>query len=181
MSLSLSAPAAQAAADETTAAEAGAVAAAGTTPAKVRHDTPSRLPVPRFAALKAPKTFCRIGPSFEHPVRVTFLRKGLPVIIVAETRDHWRKIQDRDGDTCWTHKSKLSGVDTGLIAAGGATLLARPTEAAPVTAELGPGVIVAIEKSRGPWRRVVVGRMRGWTKAEHVWGAGAAEAAVRRD
>ncbi len=95
---------------------------------EVRLDTPSGLPVPRFASLKADKTYCRAGPSFDHPVRITFLRKGLPVVIVAETSDHWRKIRDIEGDQCWTHKSKLSGVDTALVLRDGLALRTRPRD-----------------------------------------------------
>ncbi len=137
----------------------------------VRLDTPSGLPVPRFVSLKAKKTYCRAGPSFDHPVRLTFMRKGLPVIVVAETTDHWRKIRDREGDECWTHKSKLSGVETALVTKHKLILRKKPNDRAPWTARLGEGVIVEIEKSKGDWRRVKAAGNRGWALKKNLWGA----------
>ena len=116
---------------------------------QVRMDTPSGLPVPRFVSLKSEKTFCRAGPSFAHPVRITFMRKGLPVMVVAETSDHWRKVRDLEGDECWTHRSKLSGVETALVLEDGLALHARPNVAAPTRARLGRGLIARIESQEG--------------------------------
>ena len=137
----------------------------------VRRDTPSGYPVPRFVSLKAAQTYCRAGPSFEHPIRVTFLKKGLPVIVVAETRDHWRKIQDRDGDMCWVHKSKLSGTATALVIVDGAALHTKPDSDAPIAARLGSGLVAEIERERGEWRRITVNGARGWAPVSALWGA----------
>ena len=140
-------------------------------PDNVRLDTPSGLPVPRMVSLTAEKTFCRAGPSFSHPVRLTFMRQGLPVVVVAETRDHWRKIRDLEGDECWTHKSKLSGDETALLLEDGLALRARPDANAPAKARLGRGVIARVEASRGAWLRVSADGMKGWARASAFWGA----------
>ena len=67
------APAAQAASGAITAQD-------GHSALELRLDTPSGLPVPRLVSLKSETTFCRAGPSFSHPVRLTFMRQGLPVL-----------------------------------------------------------------------------------------------------
>lgn len=137
----------------------------------VRLDTPSGLPVPRLVSLKAEKTYCRSGPSFDYPVRLTFMREGLPVIVVAETRDHWRKIRDIEGDECWTHKSKLSGAETALVLEDGLTLHARPETGAPARARLGRGVIARVDGERDGWLKVSADGMKGWAQASAFWGA----------
>ncbi len=142
-------------------------------PAEIRLDTPSGLPVPRIVSLKAKKTFCRSGPTFSHPVRLTFMREGLPVVIIAETRDHWRKIRDPEGDECWTHKSKLSGAETALVMEDGLALQARPEADAPARARLGQGVIVRVEDRRGGWLKVSANGQKGWAQSDAFWGAGA--------
>jgi SH3-like domain-containing protein len=152
-------------------AAASAAAAIAALPENVRLDTPSGLPVPRMVSLKAEKTFCRAGPSFAYSVRLTFMRQGLPVVIVAETRDHWRKIRDSEGDECWTHKSKLSGDETALVLEDGLALRARPDPSAPARARLGRGVIAKVEGARGPWLRVSADGMKGWARASAFWGA----------
>lgn len=163
------APAAQGAAiqDRVQATES----AAAVTPVKLRLDTPSGLPVPRLVSLKASKTFCRSGPSFSHPVRLTFMRAGLPVMVVAETKDHWRKIRDAEGDECWTHKSKLSGDETALVLEDGLALRARPDASAPARARLGRGVIAHVEGAKEGWLRVSADGRKGWARASAFWGA----------
>ncbi len=142
--------------------------------AGVRIDTPSGLPVPRIVSLKADKTYCRTGPTFDHPVRLTFMRKDLPVIVIAETRDHWRKLRDIEGDECWAHKSKLSGAKTVLVLEDGLALRARPNATAPAKALLGRGVIAKVEgAAEGEWLRVAAGGKKGWARRAALWGAGA--------
>ena len=138
---------------------------------EIRFDTPSGLPVPRLVSLKAETTFCRSGPSFDHPVRLTFMRQGLPVMIVAETTDHWRKIRDSEGDECWTHKSKLSGAETALVLEDGLALRARPDARAPAKALLGRGVIAQVDGARGGWLRISTDGLKGWARADAFWGA----------
>jgi SH3-like domain-containing protein len=136
----------------------------------LRLDTPSGFPVPRFVSLKTKKTYCRSGPSFSHPIRITFMRKGLPVMVVAETNDHWRKIRDQEGDECWTHKSKLSGVKTALVKRDGLELHARPDSSAPVRARLGRGLIAHIENKRGQWVWISAQGVKGWAPQSGLWG-----------
>jgi len=139
-------------------------------PTPVRLDTPSGLPVPRFVSLKAEKTFCRVGPTFAHPVRITFMRRSLPVMVVAETTDHWRKIRDAEGDECWTHKTKLSGVETAIVLEEGLALRARPDAEAPARALLGRGLVARVEASRGEWLQVTAEGVRGWAPQTGLWG-----------
>ena len=140
-------------------------------PSSMRLDTPSGLSVPRMVSLKAEKTFCRAGPSFAHPVRLTFMREGLPVMIVAETRDHWRKIRDAEGDECWTHKSKLSGEETALVLEDGLALRTRPDPDSPARARLGRGVIARVDGEKGVWLRVSAEGVKGWARSSAFWGA----------
>lgn len=145
---------------------------AAVSPTPVRLDTPSGLPVPRFVSLKAEKTFCRVGPTFAHPVRITFMRRALPVMVVAETTDHWRKIRDAEGDECWTHKAKLSGVETAMVLEDGLALRARPDDKAPARALLGRGLVARVETSRGEWLQVTADGVRGWAPQDGFWGGG---------
>ena len=136
-----------------------------------RLDTPSGYPVPRFVSLKASKTNCRSGPSFDHPVRITFMRKGLPVMVVAETSDHWRKIRDSEGDECWSHRSKLSGNRTALVIVDGLALHTRPNTEMPMRARLGKGIIGRVETVEGDWVQFSTDGMKGWAPLSGFWGA----------
>ena len=99
------------------------------------------------------------------------MRKGLPVRVIAETPgDNWRKIEDADGDQCWVHKVMLSGVLTAQTVGEGATLYHQPFASAHKRAQLGPGVIVRVDKLSGDWVRVRTPRTKGWVQAARLWG-----------
>lgn len=135
-----------------------------------RTDTPSGFPVPRFVSLKNAETYCRQGPSFDHPVAYTFLKAGLPVQVVAETTDHWRKIRDHEGSECWAHQTTLRAVSHVIVEADTAILVRAEIEA-PVRARLRAGVIARIERASGDWRLISVGELKGWAPVSRLWGA----------
>ena len=145
--------------------------ASAETPAETaqRTETPSGYPVPRFVAIAGVPTNCRTGPSKSHPVKYTFQREGVPVRVIAETRDYWLKIEDIDGDVCWAHQSVLKG-NRRAIALGDVDLRASPKRGAPVRVRLRSGVVGDILKDDGPWVLVRVEDARGWAEASAFWG-----------
>lgn len=134
-----------------------------------RTDTPSGLPVPRFVSLKYDKTHCRTGPSFAHPVAVIYLKTGLPVEIVAETTDHWRKLRDRAGAQCWAHQTTLKAVSH-VLTVDETVLLARPAGGAPSRARLAAGVLARLEREKDGWVYVSVSGLKGWAPDSAFWG-----------
>lgn len=135
-----------------------------------RSQTPSGQPVPRFVSLKSDETFCRSGPSFDHPVAARYVRAGAPVLVIAETTDHWRKIRDIESGECWVHQTMLSAVSH-VIVREDTEMRTRPAAAAPVRARLARGVLAKIERREGEWLKITAGRMRGWARREALWGA----------
>lgn len=146
----------------------------------VRLDTPSGYPVPRFVSLKAEETNCRIGPSFDHPVRFLFKRAGAPVLVVAESVDHWRKLRDPDGDECWVHQTTLKA-QTHILATASVELRRRPTADAGVSARLSEGVLARLIKRKSDWLFVSVGSAKGWVPARDVWGGEVSRGPVGRN
>jgi SH3-like domain-containing protein len=133
-------------------------------------DTPSGLPVPRFASVKYERGNCRQGPSFEHPVKLVYVRQGLPVLIVAESVDHWRKIEDADGQTCWMHRSGLRAASHALVLEQTA-LRSAPSEKAKARATLAAGVLARIEKRKPDgWCKLKAAEFRGWAPADALFG-----------
>ena len=60
-----------------------------------------------FLSLKNSEVNLRQGPSFEYPVKLTYKKKYLPVIILDKS-DAWRKIKDFENNSGWVHISQLS-------------------------------------------------------------------------
>ncbi len=139
---------------------------------RVRTDTPSGQPVPRFLSLKYDETNCRIGPSSGHPIRFVFRRKGAPVLVIAESVDHWRKIRDAAGDECWAHRVTLRA-QTHVQATDDAVLRQKPATNAASSATLGPGVLARIDARKEGWLKVSAGAAEGWVPASAVFGGDA--------
>lgn len=140
----------------------------------IRLDTPSGYPVPRFVSLKQDETNCRIGPSFDHPVKFLFKQAGAPVMVVAESVDHWRKVRDGDGDECWVHQATIKGQSHVLVSRE-TPLLRRPDAGARTSATLGPGVLARLVRRKNDWILIAAGDARGWIVAKNVWGGALAD------
>lgn len=136
----------------------------------------SGLPLPRFVSLGSDKVNVRAGPGVRYPIAWQFVRKGLPVELVAEY-EHWRKIRDQDGAEGWVHKNLLTGRRTVLVQGGLASLLRKPEPGPEVEtlAQVEPGVQARLLTCRNEWCQVQVGSQRGWLKRTQLWGVYANE------
>lgn len=70
--------------------------------------TPSGFRVPRYVSLKYGTSNGRTGPSRGHPVAWRYKRRGMPMVVVAET-EVWRKVRDVNGDETWMNRRLLDG------------------------------------------------------------------------
>ena len=140
-----------------------------------RTDTPSGYPVPRFVSIKAAPTNCRVGPSTRHQIHLTYRKPGVPVQVIAETSDHWRRVIDPDGDSCWIRADLLSGVRTAVVTSDATPMNAKPDTGARARARLAAGVIARILRCNDGWCAVRVddkqhGQRRGWVRRDSLWG-----------
>lgn len=134
------------------------------------HKTPSGFPVPRYVSLKVGKANGRIGPSINHPVAWQYRRRGLPLIVVAET-ERWRKVRDVNGDETWIYAPALSG-ERHAIALADIPLHARSKDTSRIKAVALKGALVKIEECReGDWCRFKgADGLKGWAKQAAFWG-----------
>ncbi|WP_245825681.1 SH3 domain-containing protein [Oceanibaculum nanhaiense] len=130
---------------------------------------PSGLPIPRFVSLRSGEVNIRTGPGVRYPIDWVFLRKDMPVEIVAEF-DTWRRIRDAEGTEGWVHQSLLSGKRTIVFTAPLASLRREPRESAPLVAKAEPGVIGELQECRPAWCRVKAAGLTGWVQPIEVWG-----------
>jgi|GEM_PF-929715 len=135
------------------------------------HKTPSGFPVPRYVSLKVGKANGRIGPSINHPVAWQYRRRGLPLIVVAETK-RWRKVRDVNGDESWIYGPALSG-ERRAIAIFDTPLMSRDTEKSRVKAIALKGALVKIEECRdtGWCKFKSANGLKGWGQSSQFWGA----------
>ena len=127
------------------------------------------LPLPRFVSVRSGEVNLRTGPGVRYPIDWVFIRRDLPVEIVAEY-DTWRQIRDHQGTTGWVHKSMLSGKRTVLMQDKLVTLRREASDGAPPVARAQAGVIGELVECNNVWCRVEVAGIRGWAEREKLWG-----------
>ncbi len=167
-----STPANPASANSTSAKPAAAPAIAPEPAPDERTNAKSpSLPIPRFVSLRAESVNLRVGPNARYPVEWIYVRRQLPVEVVAEF-DTWRRIRDPDGTEGWVHSSMLSGRRTGIVKGEIQPLRRSASQPADVVANLEPGVIVEIRRCAPglDYCRVEVAGVQGWIKRESLWG-----------
>jgi SH3-like domain-containing protein len=129
----------------------------------------SKLPVPRFASLRASEVNLRTGPGVRYPVDWVYQRRGLPIEIVAEFGT-WRKIRDDQGTEGWVHRQMLAGKRTVVIMGKEQVLRRSAATGATAVARLAPGVVAQVMECDGDWCRVEASGFRGWLPRAGTWG-----------
>lgn len=134
----------------------------------------SGLPLPRYASLRANEVNVRTGPGVRYPVKWVFVRRDLPIEIIAEFST-WRKIRDWQGTEGWVHRSMVSGKRTVIITDAVQVMRREPSRWAPAVARVEAGVVAHILECGVDWCRVEAGGFRGWVKHGQFWGRGKRE------
>src|SRR5882672_12198171 len=129
----------------------------------------TKLPVPRFVSLRSGEVNLRTGPGTIYPVEWVFVRRGLPVEIIAEF-DVWRRIRDWQGTVGWVHQSMLDGRRTARVTGADRELRGEPADAASIVARLAPGVIGRLLECEAAWCRIDAEGYRGWLRRDEFWG-----------
>ncbi len=143
------------------------VALIAAAPARAGEGGNGRLP--RFAALRADEVNLRAGPGKQYPVEWVFLRRFLPVEVVAEY-GQWRKVRDADGSEGWVHESLLTGRRWVMITGAVRTLYRKPARSAAPVLRAEPGVLGRLRACRGDWCRIEIGDRTGWIARGEIWG-----------
>ncbi len=135
----------------------------------------SGLPVPRYVSLKSGEVYLREGPSSGHKVEWVYVRRGLPVEVIAEY-DVWRRIRDADGVTGWVHKGMLDGRRSVLVT-GSANVELResPAADAAVIAYAEPGVVARLKACTASFCEIEAKSIDAYVARDHVWGVYAGE------
>ena len=122
-----------------------------------------------FLSLKNSEVNLRQGPSFEYPIKLTYKKKYLPVIIL-DRSDAWRKIKDFENNSGWVHISQLSKKKTALNSRNNSILYRKPTIYSKPIAKLEIGRLVLIKKCNKKWCKIISANFTGWIDKNSLWG-----------
>jgi len=134
----------------------------------------SKLPLPRFASLRARETNLRSGPGKRYPILWVYKRGFVPVEIIDELED-WRRVRDIAGDSGWLHRSLLSGNRTAMFVTGLHNVYAHPDATTAPIFRIKEGVIVHVEQCSATWCRIEFSEHQGWVEKNTLFGVYAAE------
>ena len=122
-----------------------------------------------FLTLKNNEVNLRQGPSFEYPVKLTYKKKYLPVIILDKS-ETWRKIKDFENNSGWIHISQLSKKKSAINIKNNSILYKKSTIFSKPVAKLEIGRLVLIKKCKSRWCKIKTGGYTGWINKDFLWG-----------
>ena len=122
-----------------------------------------------FLSLKNNKVNLRQGPSFEYPIKLTYKKKYLPILILGKS-ETWRKIKDFENNSGWIHVSQLSKKKSAINKKNNSVLYKKPTIYSKPIAKLEIGRLVLIKKCQAKWCKITSGDFSGWVYKNSLWG-----------
>ena len=122
-----------------------------------------------FLSLKNNKVNLRQGPSFEYPIKLTYKKKYLPILILGKS-ETWRKIKDFESNSGWIHVSQLSKKKSAINKKNNSVLYKKPTIYSKPIAKLEIGRLVLIKKCQTKWCKITSGGFKGWVFKSSLWG-----------
>ena len=122
-----------------------------------------------FLSLKNNEVNLRQGPSFKYPIKLTYNKKYLPVIILDKS-ETWRKIIDFKNNSGWIHISQLSIKKSAINTKNNSVLYKKPTIYSKPIAKLESGRLVLVKKCKEKWCKITTGHFSGWIKKNYLWG-----------
>ena len=139
---------------------------AGTTGNKGRV---TGLDIPRFVSLKNNKTFVRRGPGKSYRIDWILEKPGFPLRIIGE-HNHWRQIEDFQGDKGWIYFRLLSGKRTIITIQNKILLRKKVAQGSKPIAILDTGVIGELIKTTQESCQAKFQNYKGWIDKIQVWG-----------
>ena len=134
-----------------------------------RRGPETGLPLPRYVSLKSSEGRARRGPNRTHRIDWIFTRRDMPLRVTAEF-EHWRQVEDQEGQGGWMHHALLSGVRTVLVTEDMVAMLSQPQPGSLEVAHLQAGVIARVLRCEPDWCRLGVNGHRGWVRRVALWG-----------
>ena len=122
-----------------------------------------------FLSLKNNEVNLRQGPSFKYPIKLTYNKKYLPVIILDKS-ETWRKIKDFENNSGWIHISQLSRKKSAINIKKNSIIFKKPTIFSKPVAKVETGRLILIKKCKIKWCKITSGKYNGWIEKNYLWG-----------
>ena len=122
-----------------------------------------------YLTLRSDKVNLRQGPSLDHPIKLKYTKKFLPVLILDKSYN-FRKVIDHENNSGWIHISQLSKKKAAIVIEDELIMFNNSTVYSNPIALLKKGRLVKIKKCNDNWCKAISGDFKGWLKKESLWG-----------
>ena len=122
-----------------------------------------------FLTLRNDKVNLRQGPSFEYPVKISYSKKFLPVLIL-DKYGNFRKIKDHENNSGWIHISQLSKKKAAIVIDKNSYIYSKDTVYSKPLAIAEIGKLLLVKKCKNEWCEIKDKEVTGWIKNKYLWG-----------
>ena len=122
-----------------------------------------------YLTLRSDKVNLRQGPSLNHPIKLVYKKKFLPVLILDKSYN-FRKIKDHENNSGWIHISQLSKKKAALNNKDKSIIFRKPSEYSKPLAVIEKGRLCLIRKCKMDWCKIKTGQFAVWIKKENLVG-----------
>ena len=122
-----------------------------------------------FLSLKNNAVNLRQGPSFDYPIKLTYKKKFLPILILDKS-ENWRKIKDYENNSGWIHISQLSKKKSAINIDDNALLYKKNTIYSKPIARLEAGRLVLVKNCKLKFCKIATAGYIGWISKNSLWG-----------
>ncbi len=122
-----------------------------------------------YLTLRGDKVNLRRGPSLEHPIKLIYKKKFLPVLVIDKSYN-FRKIIDHENNSGWIHVSQLSKKKAALNNEDKSVIFKKPSEYSKPLALLEKGRLCLVKKCKNNWCKIKTGKYTGWIKKKKLKG-----------
>ena len=122
-----------------------------------------------YLTLRSDTVNLRQGPSLNHPIKLIYKKKFLPVLVVDKSYN-FRKIIDHENNSGWIHIAKLSKKKAALNNYNSSIIFKKPSEYSEPLASLEKGRLCIVKKCKNNWCKIKTGKYTGWIKKDYLAG-----------
>ena len=126
---------------------------------------------PKLVSIKTSKANLRYGPGKNYPVKLVFIKKKIPLLIIDQF-DHWRKVLTTKNMIGGIHKSQLTMKHRSIILKQD-YLRKKPKLLSKKIVFLDENVNVSVLKCKVYWCKITLkgGKFSGWYIKKYLWGS----------
>ena len=122
-----------------------------------------------YLTLRNEKVNLRQGPSLDHPIKLIYKKKFLPVFII-DSSYNFRKIIDHENNSGWIHVSQLSKKKAALNNQESSIIFQKPSKYSKPLAVVEKGRLFLVKKCKNGWCKIKTENYSGWIMKQNLKG-----------